>query len=363
MRTFLENSSFVRPHQEFLRPEQVSSVRILALEHGGVRGAAQLWALHDLEVRTQRCCWELFDVVCGVGSGAVMAMALVCFRMRARELHEYYLSRGEMDGRFVDDRKCAFDDAVKYWARAPGSLLGSLETQPRLIAVGRDAQKVFTNYGPLSGCTVMDLVAGCMSGWPAFSGHVSAGPYPCAVDVAIAECKKTMPEAHLESVVAFSVDWREATDTRMMDAVRANERAVQLPASCLIDIRCPVELLFVATEARQPVQTFKLESDVCRAIEDAEARLQRCVWRGRPAIIKAVRGDHVLLKLTDQNVWRPLNGCDLDEVRKRYDNALDFDDDENPQSYTHTVFEKKVAASELESWCEPHAPPLHLIDN
>lgn len=333
-------------------------VRLLALEHGGVRGVALLWALHALEVATRRYCWEMFDVVCGVGSGAVAAMALVCFRMPVLQLLEYYRTLGEQSQCHVEALRLGayvFDSLAAYWHRDLKTRLSSMHTHPRLVAVGRSGVPVDTKAA-----TVESLVASCAGGWPAFPwAEAAKNPFPSAVDAGVAECKRLWPvDGTLECVVMLSAQWtidqRDADKDKyskeewrcMRDGYLATApRKDMALGECLLPICHPVKLAFALQEARQPVQKFSVDGATHEQVGTAAARLtliadrSNRVWRGRPVVVKEVLGDQVRIEFRDQGTTYSCPTKEWNSLKKSWDYSVRWLRNENGTSvYEHTVF-------------------------
>ncbi len=56
----------------------MATMRILAIDGGGVRGLIPAMLLEELERRTGKRSAELFDYVVGTSTGGIIALALVC---------------------------------------------------------------------------------------------------------------------------------------------------------------------------------------------------------------------------------------------------------------------------------------------
>lgn len=118
-RRLVAEAGIVRPHTIGFTKY---GFNILVLEHDGVRGMAQLWALHQIELMTQRYSRELFSIICGSGTGAIAAIALVKYQMSALQLIEYYYARGYHASR---EGKFLFNSVEDYWSLTPDRALNS----------------------------------------------------------------------------------------------------------------------------------------------------------------------------------------------------------------------------------------------
>lgn len=171
--------SWVRAHNNVPRaPES----RILVLEHCGIRGVHQLFAIHEIEVQMQQFSWEIYDVIVGVGSGAIAAMALSCFHMSARHLLEYfYIKQNQNANQITNKEKCAYDSLEHFWDYNLNSQINALYQTPRFIAVGIDNNTLYTND---SSYTVREVIKDCMQGWPCFPGREPVSPRRSALKIA-----------------------------------------------------------------------------------------------------------------------------------------------------------------------------------
>ena len=73
---------------------QSRGVRILSLDGGGMKGLATIRLLKDIEKRAKRPLRELFDLVVGTSTGALLAVALMIKGMTLPECEEVYKELG-----------------------------------------------------------------------------------------------------------------------------------------------------------------------------------------------------------------------------------------------------------------------------
>jgi len=94
-------------------------VKVLAIDGGGIRGLIPALVLEEIERRTGRLAAELFDLVAGTSTGAIIACALTRPRaMPAARIAELYAQRDPLY-RAVADHVIASDrDEVMRFARA-----------------------------------------------------------------------------------------------------------------------------------------------------------------------------------------------------------------------------------------------------
>lgn len=75
-------------------------IRVLAIDSGGIRGMIPAMVLAELERRTRRHAFELFDLVVGVSTGAILALGITAPRtsggapIRARDIVSLYQREG-----------------------------------------------------------------------------------------------------------------------------------------------------------------------------------------------------------------------------------------------------------------------------
>uniref|UniRef100_A0A4W5N5R0 Patatin-like phospholipase domain containing 8 n=1 Tax=Hucho hucho TaxID=62062 RepID=A0A4W5N5R0_9TELE len=75
-------------------PVKGQGIRILAIDGGGTRGLVALQTLHKLQALTGKPIYQLFDYICGVSTGAILAFMLGVFQIPLDDCEELYRKLG-----------------------------------------------------------------------------------------------------------------------------------------------------------------------------------------------------------------------------------------------------------------------------
>uniref|UniRef100_A0AAV2IX82 PNPLA domain-containing protein n=1 Tax=Knipowitschia caucasica TaxID=637954 RepID=A0AAV2IX82_KNICA len=75
-------------------PVKGRGIRVLAIDGGGTRGLLALQTLNKLETLTGKRVHELFDYICGVSTGAILAFMLGIFQIPLEECEQMYRKLG-----------------------------------------------------------------------------------------------------------------------------------------------------------------------------------------------------------------------------------------------------------------------------
>ncbi|KAM8766034.1 calcium-independent phospholipase A2-gamma isoform 3-T4 [Rhynchonycteris naso] len=236
----------------YVDPVKGRGIRILTIDGGGTRGLVALQTLRKLVELTQKPVHQLFDYICGVSSGAILAFMLGLFHMPLEQCEELYrklgtdvFSQNVIVGTVKMSWSHAFYDS-QIWENILKDRMGSslmIETArnsacPKVAAVSTIVNRgitpkafVFRNYGHFPGVN-SHYLGGCQYKlWQAIRAS-SAAPgyfaeYPMGNDLhqdgglllnnpsalAIHECKCLWPDVPLECIVSLGTG-RYESDVR-----------------------------------------------------------------------------------------------------------------------------------------------------
>uniref|UniRef100_A0AAV2M002 PNPLA domain-containing protein n=1 Tax=Knipowitschia caucasica TaxID=637954 RepID=A0AAV2M002_KNICA len=115
-------------------------IRVLSIDGGGTRGVVPLQVLKALEAQTGRKIHELFDYICGVSTGAVLAYMLGLARFSLSECEDMYQRFGSevfQQNRFVGTVKMGWSHSY-YNTETWENLLRAKLGEQLLIKTARD---------------------------------------------------------------------------------------------------------------------------------------------------------------------------------------------------------------------------------
>ncbi|CAM2098376.1 unnamed protein product [Caretta caretta] len=223
-------------------PVKAWGIRILTIDGGGTRGLVALQTLHKLEELTGKPVHELFDYVCGVSTGAILAFMLGLFHIPLDECEELYHKLGSdvfKQNVIVGTMKMGWSHAFydsDIWEKMLKERMGSdlmIETArnpkcPKVAAVSTIVNRgtplkafVFRNYNHFPGVK-SHYIGGCQYKlWQAIRASSAAPGYfqeyvlgndlhqdgglllnnPTAL--AVHECKCLWPNVPLQCVISL----------------------------------------------------------------------------------------------------------------------------------------------------------------
>ncbi|XP_056429902.1 calcium-independent phospholipase A2-gamma [Hyla sarda] len=223
-------------------PVKGRGIRVLTIDGGGTRGIVALQTLRKIEELTGKPVHELFDYICGVSTGAILAFMLGLFHIPLDECEELYRKLGNdvfKQNVIVGTVKMGWNHAYynsEMWEKMLKERMGSdimIETArnplcPKVSAVSTIVNRgiplkafVFRNYNHFPGVK-SPYIGGCQYNlWQAIRASSAAPGYfqeyvlgndlhqdggllinnPCAL--AVHECKSLWPEASLQCIVSL----------------------------------------------------------------------------------------------------------------------------------------------------------------
>ncbi|XP_044136272.1 calcium-independent phospholipase A2-gamma isoform X1 [Bufo gargarizans] len=223
-------------------PVKGRGIRVLTIDGGGTRGVVALQMLRKLEELTGKPVHQLFDYICGVSTGAILAFMLGLFHLPLDECDEMYRKLGSdvfKQNVIVGTVKMGWSHAYynsEMWEKLLKEKMGSdllIETArnplcPKVAAVSTIVNRgiplkafVFRNYNHFPGVK-SPYMGGCQNNlWQAIRASSAAPGYfqeyvlgndlhqdggllinnPCAL--AIHECKCLWPDATFQCIVSL----------------------------------------------------------------------------------------------------------------------------------------------------------------
>ncbi|OCT88985.1 calcium-independent phospholipase A2-gamma [Xenopus laevis] len=223
-------------------PVKGRGIRVLTIDGGGTRGVVALQTLRKLEELTGKPIHHLFDYICGVSTGAILAFMLGLFHISLDECEEMYKKLGSdvfKQNVIVGTVKMGWSHAYydsEVWEKILKERMGSdimVETArnplcPKVSAVSTIVNRglplkafVFRNYNHFPGMK-SPYMGGCQHTlWQAIRASSAAPGYfqevvlgndlhqdggllinnPCAL--AVHECKCLWPNAKIQCVVSL----------------------------------------------------------------------------------------------------------------------------------------------------------------
>ncbi|XP_008828913.1 calcium-independent phospholipase A2-gamma isoform X2 [Nannospalax galili] len=294
----------------YVDPVKGRGIRILTIDGGGTRGVVALQTLRKLVELTQKPVHQLFDYICGVSTGAILAFMLGLFHMPLDECEELYrklgsdiFSQNVIVGTVKMSWSHAFYDS-QTWEKILKDRMGSalmIETArnpmcPKVAAVSTIVNRgitpkafVFRNYGHFPG-TNSHYLGGCQyKMWQAIRASSAAPGYfaeyalgndlhqdgglllnnPSAL--AMHECKCLWPDAPLECIVSLGTG-RYDSDVRNS----ATYTSLKTKLSNVINSATDTEEVHIMLDGLLPPDTyFRFNPVMCENIPLDESRNEK----------------------------------------------------------------------------------------
>lgn len=294
----------------YVDPVKGRGIRILSIDGGGTRGVVALQTLRKLVELTQKPVHQLFDYICGVSTGAILAFMLGLFHMPLDECEELYrklgsdvFSQNVIVGTVKMSWSHAFYDS-QTWENILKDRMGSslmIETArnpkcPKVAAVSTIVNRgitpkafVFRNYGHFPGIN-SHYLGGCQyKMWQAIRASSAAPGYfaeyalgndlhqdgglllnnPSAL--AMHECKCLWPDVPLECIVSLGTG-RYESDVRN----NVTYTSLKTKLSNVINSATDTEEVHVMLDGLLPPDTyFRFNPVMCENIPLDESRNEK----------------------------------------------------------------------------------------
>ncbi|XP_048195743.1 calcium-independent phospholipase A2-gamma isoform X1 [Perognathus longimembris pacificus] len=294
----------------YVDPVKGRGIRILTIDGGGTRGVVALQTLRKLVELTQKPIHQLFDYICGVSTGAILAFMLGLFHMPLDECEELYrklgsdvFSQNVILGTVKMSWSHAFYDS-QMWEKILKDRMGSalmIETArnpmcTKVAAVSTIVNRgiapkafVFRNYGHFPGIN-SHYLGGCQyKMWQAIRASSAAPGYfaeyvlgndlhqdgglllnnPSAL--AMHECKCLWPDVPLECIVSLGTG-RYESDVRNT----ATYTSLKTKLSNVINSATDTEEVHVMLDGLLPPDTyFRFNPVMCENIPLDESRNEK----------------------------------------------------------------------------------------
>ncbi|XP_032825731.2 calcium-independent phospholipase A2-gamma [Petromyzon marinus] len=125
----------------YVDPVRGFGIRVLSIDGGGTRGLVALQTLKKLEGHTGKPVHEMFDYICGVSTGAILAFMLGVYRIPLQECEEMYRQLGSdifTQNVFVGTMKMGWSHAF-YDSQAWEKILKERMGESRMIETARNS--------------------------------------------------------------------------------------------------------------------------------------------------------------------------------------------------------------------------------
>ncbi|XP_004677002.1 PREDICTED: calcium-independent phospholipase A2-gamma isoform X2 [Condylura cristata] len=294
----------------YVDPVKGRGIRILSIDGGGTRGVVALQTLRKLVELTHKPVHQLFDYICGVSSGAILAFMLGLFHMSLDQCEELYRKIGSdvfTQNIIVGTVKMSWSHAFydsQTWENILKDRMGSslmIETArnptcPKVAAVSTVVNRgitpkafVFRNYGHFPGISSHYSGSCQYKMWQAIRASSAAPGYfaeyalgndlhqdgglllnnPSAL--AMHECKCLWPDVPLECIVSLGTG-RYESDVRN----NVTYTSLKTKLSNVINSATDTEEVHVMLDSLLPPDTyFRFNPVMCENIPLDENRNEK----------------------------------------------------------------------------------------
>ncbi|XP_076048519.1 calcium-independent phospholipase A2-gamma-like isoform X2 [Oratosquilla oratoria] len=243
-------------------PVKGQGIRLLSIDGGGVRGLVALEILRKIEEKAQKPIHELFDYICGVSTGAIVAVLVGVHRKPLRDCKKLYrqLSTQIFSQSTIRGAKGLFMNNSYYDSDAWTDILQKNMGEASLIKTARDEEApklsliatqvntnriqafVFRNYNLPYRVASHFLGSSSPALWQAVRASAAAPGYfsefrigdqilldggvfvnnPTAI--AVHEAKQLWPEADIQCVVSIGTGRHEPIETTVENSINWGTR-------------------------------------------------------------------------------------------------------------------------------------------
>ncbi|XP_078076348.1 calcium-independent phospholipase A2-gamma [Mustelus asterias] len=315
----------------YTNPIKGRGIRVLTIDGGGTRGLVALQTLRKLEELTGKQVYQLFDYICGVSTGAILAFMLGFFQISLDDCEEMYRKLGTdvfKQNVIVGTMKMGWNHAFyesEPWEKILKERMGEellIQTarnpkSPKVAAVSTIVNKgtplkafVFRNYNHLPSVR-SHYMGGCQYKlWQAIRASSAAPGYfqeyaigsdlhqdggllinnPCAL--AIHECKRLWPNTPFQCVISLGTGRYETLGKNNMTYTSLKAKLTNVISSAtdteevhtMLDALLPPDTYFrfnpfmsedVVLDENRKEKLNQLQMDGTRYLERNEPKLRK----------------------------------------------------------------------------------------
>ncbi|XP_072340415.1 calcium-independent phospholipase A2-gamma isoform X2 [Scyliorhinus torazame] len=315
----------------YTNPIKGRGIRVLSIDGGGTRGLVALQTLRKLEELTGKQVYQLFDYICGVSTGAILAFMLGFFQISLDECEEMYRKLGTdvfKQNVIVGTMKMGWSHAFyesEPWEKILKERMGEellIQTarnpkSPKVAAISTIVNKgtplkafVFRNYNHLPSVR-SHYMGGCQYKlWQAIRASSAAPGYfqeyaigsnlhqdggllinnPCAL--AIHECKRLWPNTPFQCVISLGTGRYETLGKNNVTYTSLKAKLTNVISSAtdteevhtMLDALLPPDTYFrfnpfmsedVVLDENRKEKLNQLQMDGTRYLERNEPKLKR----------------------------------------------------------------------------------------